>query len=261
MTTTTTTRPAPSITRMDNGKFLLTGLPFMIDGVGREGGLGRAAQVMNSRGLGWAFETFADGTKGWVSGEPGAAREAIAKLATYGVKVTDLTGTAARKTSTKASTKAPAKATAKASGASIMSNAETAAYGARASMAATIAAALTADGVHPDVIAAAITAATAAADKLAKSVGATVSAPVPAPKAHKASRKDGTVSVRQAPAKATAKATAKVSPDAVLAARRALAAAKITGVSVRKTGEAFRMDGAKVDAAALKIVADAIAAA
>jgi hypothetical protein len=263
-TATRTARPAavPTLTRMTDGKLLLSDVPFMLPGIGRDGAAGRSGPFMGARGLGWEFKKFDDGVKGWVSSEAGAGREAVAALGEIGVAVVDITG--AKAPAKRAAAKAPAarKATPAKREASIMSNAETAAYGARATLAATIAAALTADGVHPDVIAAAITAATAAADKIAKSVSATVSAPAPAAKVRKASAKDAPVTVRKVtPAKATPVKASRPSGEAVTAARKALTAAKITGVSVRKSGEAFRADGAPVGADALTVIAAAIAAA
>ncbi len=237
-TTTTATRkpttrkaaaPAkPTVIRqLSDGRVILIDLPFMIDGLGREGGPGRSTQLMNSRGLGWAFEQVTADVKGWVGSGAGAVSEAIETLAAYGVRVIDETGAGAAPAAPAKATRkaAPAKAApAKAAPASIMTNAETAAHGARGDIAAKITAALLADGVDTEIIAAAVAAAIGAADKIAKAATATASAaPVVKPVRKVKNAAPVTVTRKAAPAKA---APAKAAP-----AKAAPADATLTGLS------------------------------
>jgi len=280
MTTTTTRRtpvrsaavPAagPAIYRLNDGRVILTGLPFMIDGVGVNGATGRASRLMNSRGLGWKFEDLGNGTKGWVSGEPGAAREAVATLADYGVVVADLSGTGAApvapapKASAKAAPKASAKAAPKgARSASITSIGG--ASGAAGGLAAAIAGALAAEGVDASIIAAAVAAATAKADEIAKAATATVSTPAPKVARAKAAGK-GKASAPVVAAEGERVLT--LTPGVPVAAaakavRQRLSRSGVVGVSVRKDGRnlvAYREDGAEVSADIDAIMIAAVAA-
>jgi hypothetical protein len=162
MTTTTTTRKAtttatvPTITRLADGSgVILTDLPFMIPGASTvtPGADGRSNLIMGSRGLGWEHKVMGN-VKGWISTQPGAAADAVARLAGFGVAVVDLTsGKATPKATTRKATtrKAAAPAPEQAS-----------------DLAAKITMALVADGVAPEIIAAAVAAATSKASELAK---------------------------------------------------------------------------------------------
>ena len=286
MTTTTTRKvakaatpkAAPTITRTPDGGLLLTGLPFMVDGIGADGAPGRSSRLMGGRGLGWTWmDNF--GVKGWThAAAPGVIAECVDTLAGYGVTVLDMSGKGAAPVAPGKVTRpkaAPAPKTAPAPKASrtdafpIMTNAEVVAYANRSSLASKITAALAADGVAPEIIAAAIAAATAKADEIAKSVSATVSAPAKSSRV-KAARTVKAATVKPAKLREGAKSKilndleagtrAIVLPDgtdakeAALAIRRAFGPAGIQGVSIslKQAREnkliAFRADGARVSA-------------
>jgi hypothetical protein len=235
MSNTTTTRPAttrttaapkvPTLRKLADGRLILTDLPFMVDGAGTDGAPGRSSRLMNSRGLGWAFEQLGD-VKGWVkAASPGVAREVITTLADYGVTVVDATRKAAAPatvaTPAPAEPRKPAARKAAPREASIMSGAQTVAHAAKSDLASAITVALVGAGVDAEIIAAAIAAATAKADEVAKiaTVNVTTPAPVKAPRKAKGA---APVTVRKAAVKAPA------APSADLA--------KLTGAELAEMG-------------------------
>lgn len=279
MGTTATTRrtaaaqAAPMIARLADGRVILTGLPFMIDGVGTDGAPGRSSRLMNAKGLGWAWDGDA---KGWTSNQPGAARECVDTLAEYGVAVVDLSGRGAAPIApAKAATKATRAKAAPAKAARVdvfptMGNDGAATHGESGALAAKITAALVADGVAPEIIAAAITAATAKADEIAK--GATAS--VKATRAKAAPAKAATAKATRAKAapagiEAGADGTRRVTladgvsvAAAAKAVRQRLPRAGVTGVHVRKDGRAliaYREDGAPVAGTVDAVILAAVA--
>lgn len=201
MTTTTTTRP--TITRLADGGVILTDLPFMIDGSSTvtSGAPGRSNLIMGSRGLGWTHKVMGD-IRGWVNTQPGAATEAVDRLAEFGVAVVDLSHKGAAATTRKATRKVtPAQA----------------APAQASDLAAKITAALVVDGVDAEIIAAAVAAATSKASEIAK--GATVGVSAPEVKTIPTRKQQGKgVTTRKAAPKAAPKAALTGMSGAELAA-------------------------------------------
>ncbi|SDT74246.1 hypothetical protein [Actinoplanes derwentensis] len=258
MAATTTTAKITTLALRADGQPILTGLPWMIDGLREDGKPGQARRLMNRHGFGWEWDRD---NGGWVPTTDSAftADDVIMTLAEHGVDVIDLTGAAAkpaiakpatRKGATAAANPATRRAAAKPAPAAVQPVTG-------ATLAETITAALVADGVDAEIIAAAVAAAVAKANTLAKTAtakpatrrGATAK-PVPAavkPATRKATA--GGVAVTSEGERVLTVAAGVPIAAAAKAARQALSRAKVKGVSVRKEGRtlvAYGHDGGAV---------------